>query len=269
MFCTRSECSVGAHAEKMSFFGTMDTVVFINQVEGRTAFVKPSVEFARVSTSVWDDWEGQTWTFDSWNLNFQAVENTGDQLASSDDIKKETTFLAKAELFKTPSKRKREDVVGDSTQQLVSDLKSMRYERRLPVLDEADEGSDLVLKPGMLTSVVAGIETNLVMMNEGLEEIAILASSRLQANEEDLLMLSGMVGNIRSSIGSPVEMDPSLAAPTMWGAMALMADEIIRSGGQVKGSLEAFQPFRELTLNQLRDLKAGSEAIASVVGILI
>ena len=96
------------HANKMSFCDTSDTVVVINQVEGRTAFVKPSIQFSQIPEAVWSEWETQTLTFDEWNLNFQppAVENT------ADDIKKETIFRANAESVKTPAKRKRDNVLA-------------------------------------------------------------------------------------------------------------------------------------------------------------
>ncbi len=227
--------------------------------------MKPSIQFSQLPEAVWADWESQSLTLDDWNLNFQAVENTDDNLASSDDIKKQTSFLAKADLLKTPAKRKREELLGDTTQQLVSDIKAMRYERVLPrEKEELEQVTTYGLKPGVLTSVVSGIEMNLELMSEGLEKMAILTSTRFQANENDVTMLSGIMGNVRTSVGTPVEMDSMFAAPTMWGVMALMADEIIRAGSQVKGSVEAFLPFRALTKKQLGEVKNSSDTTVKI-----
>ena len=126
-----------------------------------------------------------------WCRELEAVETTDDNLPTFADIKNETRFLDSADEFRTPAKRKRESE-GDNPL-MMGDLKSIRYERKLPSSIEQDD-LETVLKPGILTKVVAGIETNMVLLGEGLEEVAILTAGRLEANEADLVMVSGLNG---------------------------------------------------------------------------
>ena len=85
---------------------------------------------------------------------------------------------------------------------------------------------------------------NLVLLGEGLKEVAILTTARLESNEADLVMVSGVMMNVRSSIGSPFELDEAFVAPTLWGSVSFMADELLRVSVKVAHTIESFLPFK-------------------------
>lgn len=146
----------------------------------------------------------------------------------------------------------------------------MRCERVLPSeKDELDKVVAYGLKPGVLTSVVAGIETNLVLMNEGLEEVAILTAGRLEANEAEAAMVSGMMRNVRASIGSTFELDEAFVAPTLWGSVSFMADEIIRVGARVADTIESFLPFKANITSRLDEAKGSSDTTLKILTMIM
>ena len=159
---------------------------------------------------------------------------------------------------------------GDNPQ-LVGKLKSMRYERVLPAeKEELEKVIAYGLKPGVLTTVVAGIETNLVLLGEGLEEVAILTASRFKSNEDDVGMVSGLMQNVKAGIGTtPTDLDISFVAPTLWGTVSFIADEVMRVSAQVKSSVEAFGPFKTLTTTTLADLKISSETTVKILAVIM
>ena len=57
--------------------------------------------------------------------------------------------------------------------------------------------------------------------------------------------------NVRSSIGSPFELDPTFVAPTLWGSVSFMADELLRVSAKVAKTIEAFLPFQTGTSERI------------------
>ena len=202
------------------------------------------------------------------------MASAGDRFATSEDIKKETVLFNDADTFiKTPAKRKRDGgaMEGDNPQ-LMTDLKSMRYSRLLP--DDKEELENLIdygMKPGLLTTVVAGIEGNLVLLGEGLEEVAILTESRFESNESDISMISGTIQNVKSGLGAtPTELNSAFEAPTLWGTVSFTSDELLRVSNQVKTSVDAFGPFRVSTESNLEDFKIRADhSTAKVIAVMM
>ena len=269
-FCIRSECSVKSHVDsKMPFRGGDEVIVVIEQTAGSTAFVEPMVKVSQISPDVWSSWVTRTLPLKGWCREFQAVAASDNKMATTEDIKEDSKFFDNAETFKTPAKRKRDD--KEDNPQLLGDLKSMRYERVLPAdKEELENFIDYGMKTGLLTTVVAGIESNLVLMGEGLEEVAILTASRFESNETDASMLSGTIQNVKASIGStPPALNSSFVAPTLWGTVAFIADEVMRVSDQVKISVEAFSPFKGTTQTKLGALENNVDASSKLLQLVM
>ena len=146
----------------------------------------------------------------------------------------------------------------------------VKYERILP--EEKEDLDKIVqygMKKGVLTGVVAGLETNMILMNGGLEEVATLTTTRFQSNEDAMNLLSGALHNVRASIGSQLELASLFTAPTMWGTMSFIADEVLRVGGAIKEMGDRLNPFQSTTGTQLLGLKANGEGLTKVVSMLM
>jgi hypothetical protein len=117
---------------------------------------------------------------------------------------------------------------------------------------------------------VSGIETNLILLGEGLEELAILTNSRFEPNEVDVNMVSGIDQNVKAGTGkTPTELNSEFVAPTLGGTVLFMADESIRVGRQFRTSVEVLEPFKASTSQQLEDLKQRSDATSQVIVVMM
>ena len=270
-FCIRRDCGIKAHAEaKVPFHGTDTEYVFICQVIDSSAFVEPAVNEGQIPGEVWTEWETKSLSLMEWTREFQAVMVTNDKMASFDDIKKESKFLDSADAFRTPGKRKR-DLDGEDQSGILGDLKAIKYERILPAeKEELDKITQFGgMKKGVLTSVVSGLETSMILTNEGLDEVAQLTSGRFLANENTMNLISGVIHNVRSGIGSPVELSTVFEAPTMWGTLSFMSDEIQRVGNYIHECMNTFVPFRVATNDSLAESKANGDTMLKLVSILM
>lgn len=277
-FCirTRNDCPY-KHEVKVPFFGPDQKIVFICQTVGVSAFVAPLVSDEQIPDDVWNSWETKTLSSDEWRREFQAVVSTDDKFATFEDIKKEARFLDTADSFRTPGKRKRDlDAdLEDLSRSALEKTKTMRtpppkYERILPEeKEELDKVVQYGMKKGVLTGVVSGLETNLILMNGGLEELSTLTTTRFKSDEQTMNLLSGAIHNVRASIGSPPELSSLFVAPTMWGTMSFMADEIIRVGIAVQDLGSRLNPFQTSTTSQLLGLKSNGEGLTKVVSMLM
>ena len=72
-------------------------------------YVDPSVNEDLVPFEVREDWVSKTETLPEWVAVFQAVANADNVAASMEDIKEEACLLTKAEKFRTPLKKRREE----------------------------------------------------------------------------------------------------------------------------------------------------------------
>lgn len=66
-----------------------------------------------------------------------------------------------------------------------------------------------------------------------------------------------------------MEMDPLFAAPTMWGTISFMADELSKVGARVKESIDAYVPFRTTVGARLDKFKTGSDTTVKIIGMLM
>ncbi|KAI2510144.1 hypothetical protein MHU86_4311 [Fragilaria crotonensis] len=269
-FCIRIDCSFKAHVEsKVSIDGSDLEYVFICQNVGSSAFVEPVVSERQIPEKVWEEWDTKTLPLNEWRREFQAVLATDDKFASFEDIKMEAKFLDTAETFRTPGKRKRElderfpvDSLGGT--------KPAKYERVLPAEEEElEKVVQYGMKKGILTGVVSGLETNVILIQEGLEEVATLTSSRFRSNEETLSLLAGVINNVRSSIGTPVEVATLFMAPTMWGTVSIVADEVLRAGSALQDLTNLVNSFRNDTVSQFLGFKTNGEALMKIATMLM
>lgn len=268
-FCFRRDCNIKSHIEiKMPFAGSSDVIIIICQSVGISAFVEPSVNESQIPTTVWTEWRDKTLTLAEWRREFQVVSTMNNQFASSDDIKEETKFLATADDFRTPGKRKRDAAYDEP--QLVGDLKSLRYERVLPVdPTELEKVVAFGMKRGYLTSIVAGLETNVIVMGEGIEEVAIMSASQFQANEATMDVVVGQVQNVRAGLGTPVELDNPFVAPTMWGTVSLLADEVMKVGESLKDTIDQIRPQKDHVVAALGTIKEESSTTVKILSMVM
>ena len=270
-FCIRTECSVKSHAEsKVSFDRDNHDFVFICQTVGSSAYVEPVVSELQIPEEVWKEWETKSLPLNEWRREFQAVLSTDNKFATFEDIKLEANFFSTAErTFQTPGKRKRDpddrfpyDVLGEA--------KTLRYERVLPSEEEElDKVVQFGMKKGILTGVVAGLETNMIQVQDSLEEVANVTATRFRSNEETLMLLSGVINNVRASFGSPVDVAPLFMAPTLWGTVSFIADEVTRAGSALQELTNIVLPFRSEAGDQMLGLKSNSEALTKIVTMLL
>jgi hypothetical protein len=251
----------------MPFAGSTEVIVFICQTTGSSAFVEPSANESQIPLTVRKEWRDKSLTLKEWRREFQVVTTMNNKYATTDDIKEETRFLASADYFRTPGKRKREGEV-EEPQSLVVDLKSLRYERVLPSeAEELEKITSFGLKPGFLTSIVSGLETNVLVLGEGIEEIAIMSASRFQANESSVQLLSGLVQNVRAGLGTPAELDNPFLAPTMWGTLSLLADEVMKVVVIMKETAEQILPQKDYVMSSLDKAKEEASATLKILAV--
>ena len=193
-FCVKTGCVTKFHGEsKMPFRRTPAVYMCISQVAGSTAFIQPTLRESQIPAGLWDVWSTLQLPLKGWRMEFQAVESNDNANATMEDIKKETTFLDTADTFRTPAKRKRGGDEEDHPR-LLGELKSVRYVRFLPTEEEEmAKVKEFGLGRGVLTDVVSRIETSMISMNEGLEEVVILTTNHFRVNKDDLKMISGIV----------------------------------------------------------------------------
>lgn len=164
-------------------------VVVIQRPSPFTAFREPVLASSRLSEGIWKDWEGKSMGLLEWSKEFQAVNCAVDGMTSSEDVKEATEFIDKADLFRTPSKRKR-DVKGAGP--FGEDWEFLNHERMLPT--DADD-LDQTIKTGVTkefrTKTLATVETSMVKMGSTLEDVAKVTLERFVSNEKDAVLMAG------------------------------------------------------------------------------
>jgi hypothetical protein len=231
-----------------------------------SAFVEPSLSENLIPEAVWEEWERKTLPLNEWRREFQAVLSADNKFATFEDIKKEAKFLDNADAFRTPGKRKR-DLEGDDILTM-GEVKTLKYERVLPA--EQEELRKIVdyggMKKGTLTGIVSGLESSMILANEGLEEVALITAARFQSNKDSIGMVSGVIQNVRSVIGSQVEMGSLFTAPTMWGTLSLVTDELTRVGTALQEFVDKnFVAFKRNTEMSFAAAKANRDTLAQVL----
>ena len=233
-FCVRKGCLVQKHAlRKCEFQGKDMTCVFIVREQGddvAAVYAYPCVDESKVPPEVRAEWRTRLATGKEWAVEFQAVENADSALATSEDIKEEASLLIKAERFRTPLKKRKDDDI-ELEDDTLGELGFEKYKRTLPD-DESSEMMELIsskkLEKGMLTKIVSRLESSTVTQDAVITEVAVLSHKRFQANERDLRLMSGAVQKVQLLVGQPVDLDPRFDGPTLWSSTSFIADEVLR-----------------------------------------
>ena len=266
-FCVRKGCVVQSHGiRKCDFQGKDMTCVFIVREQGddvAAVYSNPCVDESKVPPEVRAEWRTKLATPKEWAVEFQAVENADSALATSEDIKDEASLLVKAERFRTPLKKRKEDDIEweDDT---LGELIFEKYTRTLPN-DESAELTDMIankkLEKGMLTKIVARLESSTITQDAVISEVAVLSHKRFLSNERDLRLMSGAVQKVQLLVGSPVELDTRFEGPTLWSSTSFIADEVVRLNLGLTGVERTLEPMKKSVL----DVKLECERLASVV----
>ena len=245
-FCVRSDCKIKSHMiNKVK--GFEGPAFYITRLIGGTVFSQPSVRKDQVPRDVQSEWEGQMWPLGKWVRAFQAIAIADDGLASNEDIKVEVNLLAEAELFRTPSKKRK----GEASLDQNRTLRSVRVISHVMALPE-DGSSELEsvisggsLGKGGLTRIVSRLEASTTGIAQSLAEAVEITHAKLIENDQNIVLVSGAVQNLMSSLGQAVEMDPKFEAPTMWGTTSFIGNEVVRLGDVVEDSKRSMTRLTE------------------------
>lgn len=220
-FCVRKDCKVKSHnIKKFGGLGDNEAAFFIARVSEATVYSQPSVKEAQVPKETQAEWQDQMWSLATWVRAFAAVTINDDGMASNEDIKMEIKFLAESEVFKTPTKKRKSEVVSIvGHQKLLPEDGSPELELMI---------ADGSLAKGGLTRIVSQIESSVVDMGKALEEIVVLTQGRFGANEENIRHMAGAMQNLIATLGPVVEMDDRFEAPTLWGTASFIGEEVLR-----------------------------------------
>ena len=132
-----------------------------------------------------------------WTTEFQAIDGTYDLPTSTEELQTETDFLVESSLLRTPGRRKKDTLGGESYEGARPSLKNSRSDRTLPS-DQYDLEKliDEGVKKGKMSTTVSKIETYIGGMGEVLDEVAALHHDRLTTLEDNLEILLGMVQTV-------------------------------------------------------------------------
>jgi hypothetical protein len=251
-FCVRKNCSVRSHAHsKFSLAGTAGTYVFIRRNVPGTVFACPSLSLDRIPQATRDDWAKKSLPLSDWTLKFQAVDNTNDAFATEDTIREETLFLSKAELLKTPAKRKR-----DPDDEVILEVwQGPKLERTLPSPGEDLEAFiDIGISKESIVRSVATVESNLDSVSKGVTGLAVETHNRLLSAQTDLDTIMGILQSLKSRVGDAVDVDDCFVAPTLWGTTSFIADEVVALRMSHDKLSRDAGPSKQLILDQIDKL---------------
>ncbi|KAI2498171.1 hypothetical protein MHU86_16314 [Fragilaria crotonensis] len=193
-----------------------------------------------------------------WSKEFQAVDCGTESMASSEDVKEATEFIDKADLFRTPSKRKRDPKdVGPFGE----DWEFLNHERMLPIdADVLDQTIRTGITKEFLTKTLATVETSMVTMGGALEDVARVTLERFVANERDAMLMAGAIQSLKTNLGAPMAViDVKFESPTLWGTTSFIVDEVNRVGESLAGLEADILPFK-ISVNEFIESHDPTEA---------
>jgi hypothetical protein len=269
-FCVRKNCGVKSHSQsKISLAGGPEKYVFIRRNAPGTVFSRPSLLLDKIPQGTRDDWATKFLPLSEWTLKFQAVENTNDATATEDVIKEETLFLSRAELLKTPAKRKRDP----SEESRLSVWQGPKLERTFPSPgDDLDAFIDVGVTKQKLVKMVASVESNIESMNKGVVELALLTHNRFANSEASVDTLMGILQSLKSRVGEAVDIEDSFAAPTLWGTTSFIADEVVSlrlSHDELSGEFKPLkQSLTDLTVKAALEGKDVQKRFTTIIEVV-
>ena len=255
--CVRQNCSTRAHAiSKFPLAGSAGRFVFIRRNVPETVFATPFLSVDKIPQGVRDDWSTKTLPLPIWTLKFQAVDITNDTFASEDSIDEETLFLSKAELIKTPAKRKRDP----DDEVILGVWQGPKLERTLPSPGEdLDSFIDLGVSKEKLIQAVASVESNMLTMNDGAAELATLTHNRFTSVETNADVMMGILQALKSRVGNAIDVDERFVAPTLWGTTSIIADQVSGMKATVDYLSQEVRPMKTDLTKQIENLKYKGE----------
>ena len=209
-----------------------------------------------------------------WGLEFQAVECARDNKDVDPtviELKEEASFLSKAELFRTPAKRKRDTDEEDNARKEWEGLAGTFepvFPKTSPEMDKLVEGG---LKDGMMSSAIFGLERIVPTMGEGMEELAVMTYQRLVKLEGSVEVFSDIAQTLRTRVGNVVEVNDKFIAPTLWGSTSCILDEVVRIIDNVDTLLSEFTPLKSMleeVVAKVEESGEGKYALDQIVGIV-
>ena len=273
-FCVKRNCTTKSHSSsKVRFLGWNRTMVFIQRINPTMAFLEPNLDLGNVSDNVVEGWRNQRLSLAAWILEFQAADSVDDDQVTSEDIEEETRFLMKADKLKTPSKKRREDDEVMETDFVVLGWRGEPYQRTLPEEGSVELENQIAVgfKKGVVTRAVAGIESKVEGLSKGMVELSQLTHNRFVTIEESVRLGSGFVQTLKSKIGKEFVINERFEAPTMWGTMSFIADELIRVDGVVTRFSDDIEPLKDtigILQSHIADAGGAKDATDKLVKIV-
>jgi hypothetical protein len=236
--CIAVDCSVNHQGENKSTVVSPGDLMVVKG--GNSAFLDPRVGGSRISKEVTQSWTAESKTLREWNVLF-ALANFIDTEADDDsdedikvsrpfthaDISAKEEFAAKANLFRTPLKRK-VNVLSEPAY-----LAFSPYKKQFRVEDDST--------PHNSEDLLARIYQTIKVMDIGLEETSHLLLQFMTSYEESSLLLSKGLKSIEyraasfeNEFGSPPStLSPEFASPTAWGTIAGIASKVTEIDSQM------------------------------------
>ena len=180
---------------------------------------------------------------------FNRCKNAGDEGATVEEVKKEVSFLNDASNYRTPSKKRKEAMMSEESEESLGNVEFVAHTRSLPAdlsteLDEIIDNRSTMEKGG-LTCIVARLEFSMVAQGSALPTVAELSYKRFLSNENDLRAVSSVVQNVQASVGETVELESKFDAPTLWSATAFVSEEVDRMTSGLKNMEADIIPMKE------------------------
>ena len=276
--CVRSKCGIKSHTlSKSKFAGRSAAYAFIQRGIPGSVFSEPHLEVRSIPRGVLDEWGTQRRSLMEWNLEFQAVEATDDSTATSEEIKEEASFLARADKVRTPSKKRREmDEIMESDFVILG-WRGESYQKVLPEEGSVELENQIQggFKKGVVTRAVAGIESKLESMSKGMVELSQLSHNRFISIEESIRVCGGIVQTLRSKIGKEVSFHERFEAPTLWGTTSFISDDLTRVDEEVAMIMKDIEPLKETIsilktrFNDSESTKDATDKLVKIVTIIM
>jgi hypothetical protein len=276
--CVKQNCGVKNHfVSKARFSGQERSIVFIERGTPGTVFAEPSLDVAGIPHAILEVWQTQKLGLIDWAREFQAVQFTDNVLASTDDVKEEASFLSRADKIKTPSKKRREDDEIMESDFVILGWKGDTYQKVLPNEGSLELENQIAagFKKGVVTRVVAGVESKLEVLNQGLVELSKLSHNRFVALEETTREFGSVAHSVRTKIGRELPIHQTFEAPTLWGTTSFIADELARVDSVVTKLTDDVEPLK-LAVGEIsgyviksNDAKDATEKLVQIVSIMM
>jgi len=117
------------------------------------------------------------------------------------------------------------------------------------------------------------MEKGLADIGVALEEANNISRERFIRNENNTRYISVIVQNLKSGIGSSLDLDSPFAAPTVWTSVSFTSEEIIRIGSELLSvkadTIPGIKKAVTEAMNEIKSTGKTSDKIVTIVSSLL